>query len=133
MAQRSAPDDGIYYVRHVGADDVQGLWGIVHDGLVTNFAAGIAVRRGENIERYQVKIPANADEVRRDDSSSFLGLLIDRKTSQSYVYNYSEGKMGKSPDLIYPGQEIVIIGFTPEELVQIYRHFVARAQSLSVQ
>lgn len=132
MGQRPARDDGIYYVRHVGADDVQGLWGIVHDGLVTNFAAGIAVRRGEDIEHYQVEIPANADEVRRDHSSSFLGLLIDRKTSQSYVYNYSEGKMGKSPDLIYPGQEIVIIGFTTEELVQIYRHFVARAQSLSL-
>ena len=53
--------------------------------------------------------------------------MISDKTSKSYVYNYENGKMGRNPDLIYPGQEIVIISFTPEELAEIYQHFVARS------
>ncbi len=57
--------------------------------------------------------------------------MIDRKTHESFVYNYQKGKMGKSPDIIHPGQEIVLIGFTPEELYQIYEHFVTRSESRS--
>jgi hypothetical protein len=35
--------------------------------------------------------------------------------------------MGKNPDLIFQGQEIVIVMFSPEELINIYQHFVARS------
>ena len=103
--------------------DEQGIWGIVQFGLIENFARGMAVRRGEEIETYTVQIPKDADERLDDQSSSFLGRLIDRKTKDSYVYNYRENRMGRNPDTIYPGQEIVIINFEPGELEAIFEHF----------
>ena len=70
-----------------------------------------------------MRIPRDADERLQDRSSSFLGKLIDRKTQESLVYNYRENRMDHNPDRIYPGQEIVIVNFEPEELVSIYRYF----------
>ena len=115
--------DTISYLHTVQPTDEQGIWGIVHFGLIENFARGMAVRRGEKIETYTVQIPRDADERLEDRSSSFLGKLIDRKTKDSYVYNYRENRMGRNPDTIYPGQEIVIINFEPGELEAIYEHF----------
>ena len=115
--------DTISYLHTVQPTDEQGIWGIVHFGLIENFARGMAVRRGEEIETYTVQIPKHADERRDDQSSSFLGRFIDRKTKESYVYNYRENRMGRNPDTIYPGQEIVIINFEPGELEAIYEHF----------
>ena len=115
--------DTISYLHTVQPDDEQGIWGIVHFGLIENFARGMAVRRGEEIETYTVQIPRDADERLADRSSSFLGKLIDRKTKESYVYNFRENRMGRNPDTIYPGQEIVIINFEPGELEAIYVHF----------
>ena len=115
--------DTISYLHTVQPDDEQGIWGIVHFGLIENFARGMAVRRGEEIETYTVQIPRDADERLEDRSSSFLGKLIDRKTKESYVYNFRENRMGRNPDTIYPGQEIVIINFEPGELEAIYVHF----------
>ena len=115
--------DTISYLHTVQPTDEQGIWGIVHFGLIENFARGMAVRRGEEIETYTVQIPRDADERLEDRSSSFLGKLIDRKTKESYVYNYRENRMGRNPDTIYPGQEIVIINFEPGELEAIYEHF----------
>ena len=115
--------DTISYLHTVQPTDEQGIWGIVHFGLIENFARGMAVRRGEEIETYTVRIPKDADERLEDQSSSFLGKLIDRKTKESYVYNFRENRMGRSPDTIYPGQEIVIINFEPGELEAIYEHF----------
>lgn len=129
MGEEAATENSIFYVRNITKNDVQGLWGIVHNGLVKNFASGIAIRRGQEIRNYQVDIPATADERLADQSSSFLGKMIDRKTRESYVYNYEQGIMGKNPDLVRPGQEVVIIGFTPEELYEIYEHFVTRSES----
>ena len=97
--------------------------GIVQSGLIDNFARGMAVRRGEQIETYTVHIPREADEVRLDRSSSFLGRLIHHKTQESFVYNFREHRMGRNPDRIYPGQEIVIVNFKPVELIGIYKHF----------
>ncbi|MDZ7735852.1 MAG: hypothetical protein U5P41_06975 [Gammaproteobacteria bacterium] len=131
MGEKTAADNSIFYVRNVTEEDVQGLWGIVHNGLVKNFASGIALRRGQEIRNYQVDIPSNADERLADQSSSFLGKMIDQKTHESYVYNYQQGIMGKNPDLVHAGQEIVIIGFTPKELYKIYEHFVTRSESRS--
>ena len=115
--------DTISYLHTVQPTDEQGIWGIVHFGLIENFGRGMAVRRGEEIETYTVQIPRDADERLEDRSSSFLGKLIDRKTKESYVYNYRENRMGRNPDTIYPGQEIVIINFEPGELEAIYEHF----------
>lgn len=116
--------DAIFYVRTVQPNDEQGIWGIIHDGIIENFARGIAIRRGEQIDTYQVEIPRDADERLADRSSSFLGLLIHDKARESWVYNYRNGRMGQNPNRVYPGQEIVIVSFSPEELSSIYRHFV---------
>ena len=121
--QKSEHPDSIFYVRTVRSTDEQGIWGIVHSGLTDNFARGMAVRRGEQIETYTVRIPPEADEMHHDRSSSFLGRLIHRKTRDSFVYNFRENRMGQNPDHIRPGQEIVIINFEPEELIAIYKHF----------
>ena len=123
--EEDIPPDAVFYVRTVKSTDTQGIWGIVHDGLMDNFARGIALKRGESVERYQVHIPRYADEVLPDKSSSFLGKMIDDKTKRSYVYNYKLRRIGKNPDLVKPGQEIVIIQYSPEELTRIYKRFVA--------
>jgi len=115
--------DAVYYVHTVGDADVQGIWGIVQQGVVENFAQGVAVRRGGNLNTYRVDIPRNADELRQDRSSSFLGRLIYQKSRESYVYNFETGRIGRNPDFITPGQEIVIVSFKPEELIEIYKHF----------
>ncbi len=115
--------DSIFYIHTVQPTDEQGIWGIVHFGLIDKFAHGIAIRRGEDVETYTVRIPRDADERLADRSSSFLGRMIDRKTKDSYVYNFREHRMGRNPDLVFPGQELVIINFEIEELKAIYRYF----------
>ena len=117
--------DSIFYVRTIRDTDDQGIWGIIHDGIVTNFAQGMAIRRGKEVNTYKIDIPRNADELLADQSSSFLGKLIYKKAKESYVYNFTKNRMGQNPDLISPGQEIVIINFEPDELIGIYKHFVA--------
>jgi len=117
--------DSIFYVRTIRDTDDQGIWGIIHDGIVTNFAQGMAIRRGKEVNTYKIDIPRNADELLADQSSSFLGKLIYKKATESYVYNFTKNRMGQNPDLISPGQEIVIINFEPDELIGIYKHFVA--------
>ena len=121
--RRAMKPDSIFYLRTVRPTDEQGIWGIVHDGIIENFARGMAIRDGEEIETYTVHIPRESDEMSLDRTSSFLGRLIHRKTEESFVYNFRRNRMGHNPDRIYPGQEIVIIDFQPEELIAIYRHF----------
>ena len=125
MREGSYSPDSIFYVRTVRDTDKQGIWGIIHDGILTNFAQGMAIRRGKEINTYRIDIPRDADELLSDHSSSFLGKLIYRKALESYVYNFKDNRMGRNPDQISPGQEIVIINFEPEELISIYKHFVA--------
>ena len=122
-------EDDIFYVRSIDNTDQKGIWGIVQKGLLHNFAKGIAIKRGTAYEKLQVIIPEDADERQADQSSSFLGKLIDEKSRESHVYNFQQGKMGKNPDLIYPGQEIVIIQFSPDELIEIYQHFINHLNS----
>ena len=121
--ERAENPDSIFYLHTVQPTDEQGIWGIVHFGLIENFAGGMAIRRGEEVGTYTVRIPRDADERLEDQSSSFLGKLIDRKTKDSFVYNYRDNRMGRNPDRIFPGQELVIIRFDPEELMAIYTHF----------
>ena len=117
-------EESIFYVRTVKPGDEQGIWGIVQGGLISNFARGVAIGRGEEMNTYQVEIPQLADEVLDNHSSSYLGRLIHIKTLNTYVYNYKENRMGKNPDSLYPGQEIVIVRFSQDELIEIYKHFV---------
>jgi hypothetical protein len=124
MREGTFDPDSVFYVRTVRSGDDQGIWGIIHDGIVTNFAQGMAIRRGREVNTYKVDIPRDADELLEDDSSSFLGKLIQRKTRESHVYNFKKNRMGRNPDYVIPGQEIVIINFEPEELMSIYKHFV---------
>ncbi len=126
LAQITLREDDVFYVRTVRPEDKQGIWGIVQEGIIKNFARGMAIRRGREVNTYQVVIPKNSDEKISANSSSFLGRLIYRKTNESYVFNYQQNRMGRNPDRIYPGQEIVIINFKPEELIGIYKHFVAQ-------
>ena len=123
--EKSENPDSIFYLHTVQDTDVQGIWGIIQFGLIDNFARGMAIRHGKDVETYRVEIPRDADETLEDRSSSFLGMLIDGKTKDSFVYNYRENRMGQNPDRILPGQEIVIVRFEPEELIAIYRHFAA--------
>lgn len=123
--QEELTPDSIFYVRTVRDSDSQGIWGIVHHGIIENFARGMAIRRGEQINTYRVEIPRNADEKLEDQSSSFLGRLIQDKSIRSYVYNFKRNRMGRNPDHINPGQEIVIINFEPDELIDIYKHFAS--------
>ena len=95
----------------------------VHDGIIGNFARGVAIRRGEEVDTYQVEIPRDADERLGDRSSSFLGQMIHDKTEASWVYNFANERMGRNPDHIVPGQQVVIVKFRPEELIAIYQHF----------
>jgi hypothetical protein len=121
--QQALSPDSVFYVRTVRPSDSQGIWGIVHDGLIENFARGMAIRRGEEINTYQVEIPRDADERLADQSSSYLGKMIHQKTVDSYVYNFKQNRMGRNPDRVMPGQEIVIINFHSKELIDIYKHF----------
>lgn len=122
--EASRSEENVYYVRSVRDSDRQGVWGIVQYGLIENFARGIALKRGESLATYRVAIPTDADE-REGAASSFLGRLIAAKVEASHVYNFRNGRMGQNPNLIKPGQELVIIEFSRNELVQIYDYFVS--------
>ncbi len=122
-----ASGDSVFYIRTVKASDVQGIWGIIHSGLIDNFARGMALQRGTHINTYQVAIPGDADELRADSSSSFLGRLIHRKAAATTIYNFKQGRMSTDADLILPGQQLIIVDFSPSELIAIYQHFVYRA------
>ncbi len=129
MGSDDSGTDAIYYVRTVKETDAQGIWGIIQYGLIDNFGRGIAIRRGEDISTYRVDIPRSADEMVNGRNSSFLGQLIFEKSQHSYIYNLEQGRMGRNPDMIRPGQELLIIRFTADELVDIYKHFVNSRRS----
>ena len=115
-----------FYVHAVTREDVQGIWGILQHGLMDQFLKGVPMATEEGFPEKKVltlKIPEDADEPHESGYSSFLGTVLVRKTKESYVYNYSKGLMGKNPDRISPGQELVISRFTKKELVEIYKHF----------
>ncbi len=111
----------IFYLHAVHQNDDQGMWGIIQAALVNSFAEGIALPG--NTATAQASIPSDADERLHDRRSSFLGHILQRKVQESYIYNYDKGMLGRNPDLIQPGQQLVIITFTEEELVQIYQFF----------
>ena len=119
-------ENDVFYVHSVTADDRQGLWGIIQQGITENFARGISIPNGDGANVYQVEVPRHADEVLEDRSSSPLGLLIYRKSRHTIFYNRELGRLTQDPDVtIYPGNELIIVGFEPEEIITLYNHFLA--------
>jgi len=114
--------DRVFYIHAVNDGDQQGLWGILQTGLIRTYAQGLSLP--EIGEAIRAEIPADADEKLADKRSSFLGKLLDRKVKETYVYNYQQGRLGQNPDLILPGQQLVLVSFTNEELTSIYYQFV---------
>lgn len=117
--QRNPGD--VFYIHAVDNFDRQGLWGIMQRGLTQTFARGIRLS-GQN-RTLSTQIPEDADERLDDRSSSFLGQILDDKVQETLVYNYRQGLLGQDPDLIQPGQQLLIVRFSEEELIRIYNHF----------
>ncbi len=120
--EKVEPED-LFYVHTVQELDNQGIWGIIQDGVIRTFARGVAVGSDATADIFKIDIPDDADELLTDQSSSFLGKLIYEKANRSYVYNFTQHRMGRNPDVLRPNQEIVIVTFHPSELITIYRHF----------
>ncbi len=119
----SNPND-VFYIHSVDSFDRQGLWGIMQEGLTETFARGIKL--SSNSRTLSATIPDDADETLEDSSSSFLGHLLDQKVKDSLIYNYDQGLLGQDPDLIQPGQQLLIIRFSEDELIRIYNYFAAQ-------
>ncbi len=117
-------DDALFYIHSVTDKDVQGLWGIVQAGLINKFRQGLHLKGvSKNKDTLQAVIPANADEKLPSGLSSFLGSILADKVNSSYIYNFNSHKMGRDSNIIHPGQQIVVIHFSPDELKKIYQFF----------
>tara|TARA_R110001606_G_scaffold395213_1_gene567068 strand:+ start:58816 stop:59913 length:1098 start_codon:yes stop_codon:yes gene_type:complete len=120
----SLPDDALFYLHRVTDHDVQGLWGIIQAGLIDKFRLGIQL---EGIARHkdliQAIIPADADERLPTGLSSFLGKILKNKVDNSFIYNLKTRSMGHDANLIFPGQQLILIHFPSSELKQIYHFF----------
>ena len=115
--------DSLFYLHRVTEEDIQGLWGIIQTGLISNFRQGIRLQRDGAEQNVSVVIPADADEPLPTGLSSFLGKILHQKVSTSYVYNFNTHTMGYDPNLIKPGQELILIRFSGDELRDIYQFF----------
>ncbi|WP_415901802.1 hypothetical protein ACMXYR_12220 [Neptuniibacter sp. QD29_5] len=112
----------VYFIHAVNEGDDEGLWGIIQHGLMRTFTEGLSLPGlGEKVS---VDIPKDADEALGDKRSSFLGQVLKAKVDQTYIYNYQKGILGENPNLIKPGQQLVIVTFTEQELIGIYHHFI---------
>jgi hypothetical protein len=116
----------VFYLHSVNQGDHQGLWGIVQTGLTTRFANGIVLENQNH--PISALIPPEADEQLADKTSSFLGKRLYQKVANTYVFNYQQGVIGKNPNTIHPGQQLIIVAFTESELLDIYQQFAAESQ-----
>jgi hypothetical protein len=122
----SLPDDALFYLHRVTDNDVQGLWGIIQAGLISKFRQGIQLEGiAPNKDVIQAIIPADADERLPSGLSSFLGKILKNKVDNSFIYNLKTRTMGHDANLIFPGQQLILIHFPADELEQIYRFFSA--------
>ena len=119
-------DNSLLYLHRVTEADRQGLWGIVQTGLIEIFRRGMHLEGLGRQSTVSVIIPPDADEPLPDGFSSFLGKILDGKVSVSYVYNFKTNSMGRDPNLVYPGQQLILIRFSPDELRDIYMYFAER-------
>jgi len=117
-------DNALFYLHRVSERDQQGLWGIIQAGLIEKFREGLHLEGvSPNKDLMHVTIPADADEKLTSGLSSFLGKLLNTKVTSSYIYNFSTESMGRDPNVIHPGQQLVLIHFSAEELKQVYQFF----------
>ncbi len=119
----SNPND-VFYIHSVDSFDRQGLWGIMQEGLTDTFARGIKL--SSDSRTLSATIPSDADERLEDSTSSFLGHILDQKVKDSLIYNYDQGLLGQDPNMIQPGQQLLIIRFSEDELIRIYNYFAAQ-------
>ncbi|MCC5797217.1 MAG: hypothetical protein JJU48_07815 [Methylophaga sp.] len=131
------PDNTLYYLHRVTERDRLGLWGIIQSGLIEQFRTGLRIEGvGYNRDLIRVTIPADADQPLPSGLSSFLGRVLFDKVKTSYIYNFNTQTMGQNPNLIYPGQELIVIQFSQEELRDIYLFFAEqrreRAESFAI-
>lgn len=123
--------DAMFYLHHVTEQDTQGLWGIIQQGLVEKFRAGLSLEGiGQNRDSLQVIIPADADERLTSGLSSFLGKLLSQKVQSSYIYNLDTQSIGRDSNLIQPGQQLVLIKFSPIELESVYQFFAEQREQV---
>lgn len=116
----------IFYIHAVNANDQQGIWGILQQGLTDTFAKGITLPdKGKLIK---ATIPLEADETLANRKSSFLGKLLHNKVTTTHIYNFQQGLLGKNPNLITPGQQLIIVSFTEDELLKVYQHYNQQSQ-----
>lgn len=111
----------VFYIHAVSPNDEQGLWGILQHGLIKTFAQGIELKESGRV--LTAEIPMLADETLENRRSSFLGEFLYQKVNDTYVYNYQQGMLGQDPDLIKPGQQLIIVSYTEDELINIFNHF----------
>ena len=111
----------VFYIHAVTPADAQGLWGILQQGLTKTFREGIQLQGSD--KTLVAQIPEMADERLENMRSSYLGNFLYNKVNDIYVYNYQQGMLGQDPDLIKPGQQLIIVSYSEEELIEIYRHF----------
>jgi hypothetical protein len=116
----------IFYLHAVNVSDEQGIWGIIQQGLMGTFSKGISLSQANG--EVKALIPQDADEILDSKQSSFLGRLLNNKVLTTYVYNYEQGYIGKNPDVIQPGQQLIIVTFTEDELMSVYQHFKDQQQ-----
>lgn len=114
----------VFYIHAVNEGDSQGLWGILQRGLTRTFAEGITL--GEKQNTLYVEIPEEADEKLENQLSSFLGKVLQHKVESTYIYNYRSGRLGNDPNLIEPGQQLIIVEFSEDELIRVYNHFISQ-------
>lgn len=118
------PDNALFYLHRVTKQDQQGLWGIIQTGLIDKFREGVHIEGiASNKDSVQAIIPADADEKLSSGLSSFLGKILNNKVGSSYIYNFGTHTMSHDPNQIYPGQQLIMIHFSPQELSQIYQFF----------
>lgn len=111
----------VFYIHAVSPNDEQGLWGILQHGLIKTFAQGIELKESGRV--LTAEIPMLADETLENRRSSFLGEFLYQKVNDTYVYNYQQGMLGQDPNLIKPGQQLIIVSYTEDELISIFNHF----------
>jgi hypothetical protein len=117
-------DSALFYLHRVSERDRQGLWGIIQAGLIAKFREGLHLEGiSSNKDLMHVTIPADADEKLTSGLSSFLGKLLNTKVTSSYIYNFSTETMGRDPNIVHPGQQLVLIHFSANELKQVYQFF----------
>lgn len=113
----------VFYIHAVAPTDEQGLWGILQQGLIKTFAQGIELKQSGRV--LTANIPVLADETLENRRSSFLGELLYQKVQDTYVYNYQQGMLGQDPNMVKPGQQLIIVSYTEDELISIFNHFTA--------